>query len=183
MLAREFGWNAYYESVVNNPYLADFYKDMKRWSFHLQVYFLSHRFRIHRKIITSEESVVQDRSIYEDVEIFAGNLYHMGRMEKRDYMNYRHLFREMTSFLVPPDLIVYLKAGVKTLLNQINLRGRDFEKNIERKYLERLNISYGRWVRKYNLGRLIVIESDKLDFVNRKSDFLLIRDKIIKELN
>ncbi|MCX7878744.1 MAG: deoxynucleoside kinase [Ignavibacteria bacterium] len=183
MIAKEFRWKAYYESVAGNPYLQDFYKDMRKWSFHLQVYFLSHRFRIHKKILASEKSVIQDRSIYEDVEIFARNLYLMGRMEKRDYMNYRQLFSEMVSFLKPPDLVVYLKAKVDTLIKQINIRGRHFEKQIETKYLERLNRSYGQWVKRYKLGKLIVIESDKLDFVNKRDDFEMIISKIEEALD
>jgi len=183
MIADRLGWVPYFESVQNNPYLRDFYSDMKRWSFQLQVYFLSHRFRTHREIIESKNSVIQDRSIYEDVEIFARNLYLMGRMEKRDYENYRSLFYEMTSYLCAPDLVVYLKADVKTLLNQIRLRGRNFEKKIEQKYLERLNRSYNQWTRNYKLGKLLVIETDKLDFVSNHEHFELILNNIKKVLN
>jgi deoxyadenosine/deoxycytidine kinase len=183
MVARRLGWIPYYESVQNNPYLSDFYEEMRRWSFQLQVYFLSHRFHTHKKIIESRKSVIQDRSIYEDVEIFAKNLYLMGRMEKRDYKNYANLFWEMTSYLKAPDLIVYLKADVKTLMKQIRLRGREFEKSIERSYLSRLNRSYGHWVKNYNLGKLLVIESDKLDFVHNKEHFYVILEKIKSELN
>lgn len=182
MIADEFGWIPYYESVQNNPYLSDFYEDMRRWSFQLQVYFLSHRFNAHKKIIESKKSVIQDRSIYEDVEIFAKNLYLMGRMEKRDYKNYRALFYEMTSYLKAPDLVVYLKADVKTLLKQIRLRGREFEQSIEKKYLERLNRSYGQWIKNYDLGKVLVIESDHIDFVNNRGDFDMILTKIKKEL-
>jgi deoxyadenosine/deoxycytidine kinase len=183
MTADRLGWVPYFESVQNNPYLSDFYSDMKRWSFQLQVYFLSHRFRTHREIIESKNSVIQDRSIYEDVEIFARNLYLMGRMEKRDYENYRSLFYEMTLYLRAPDLVVYLKADVKTLLNQIRLRGRSFEKKIEQKYLQRLNRSYNRWTGNYKLGKLLVIETDKLDFVSNDEHFELILKNIKKALN
>ena len=176
------GWVPFFESVQNNPYLKDFYSDMKRWSFQLQVYFLSHRFHIHKKIINSKKPVIQDRSIYEDVEIFAKNLYLMGRMEKRDYLNYRRLFYEMASYLQPPDLIVYLKADVQTLMKQITLRGRMFEKSIEKKYLERLNRSYSQWIKSYNLGRVLTIESDEVDFVKDSGQFEIILDKINKEL-
>lgn len=182
MLAKEFKWVPYFESVQNNPYLSDFYVDMKRWSFQLQVYFLSHRFNAHKKIIASKKSVIQDRSIYEDVEIFARNLYLMGRMEKRDYMNYRALFYEMTSYLKPPDLVVYLKADIKTLLKQIHLRGREFERSIEKTYLERLNRSYSSWIGKYDLGKVLVIESDEIDFVNNPEHFNMIISRIKKEL-
>ena len=183
MAARRLGWTPYYESVQNNPYLSDFYEDMRRWSFQLQVYFLSHRFHTHKKIIESRKSVIQDRSIYEDVEIFAKNLYLMGRMEKRDYKNYASLFKEMTSYLKAPDLVVYLKADVKTLMKQIRLRGRNFEKSIEPGYLARLNRSYGYWVKNYKLGKLLVIESDKLDFVHNKEHFQMILEKIKSALN
>ncbi len=182
MIAKEFGWVPYYESVQDNPYLSDFYDDMRRWSFQLQVYFLSHRFHTHKKIIDSKKSVIQDRSIYEDVEIFARNLYLMGRMEKRDYMNYRALFYEMVSYLKAPDLVVYLKADVKTLFKQIRLRGRDFEQSIEKKYIERLNRSYKKWINEYNLGKVLVIESDNIDFVNNPDDFRKIIQSIKKNL-
>ena len=182
MIADEFKWTPYFESVQNNPYLSDFYSDMKRWSFQLQVFFLSHRFNAHRKIIESKKSVIQDRSIYEDVEIFARNLYLMGRMEKRDYNNYRALFYEMISYLKAPDLVVYLKADVKTLVKQIKQRGRDFEKSIEKKYLERLNRSYTTWIKNYDMGKVLVIESDNLDFVNNREHFDLILGQIKKNL-
>ena len=182
MIAKEFGWAPYFESVQNNPYLSDFYGDMKRWSFQLQVFFLSHRFHAHRKIIASKKSVIQDRSIYEDVEIFARNLYLMGRMEKRDYNNYRALFHEMVSYLKAPDLVVYLKADVKTLLGHIKLRGREFEKSIEKKYLERLNRSYTEWIKKYDLGKVLIIESDNIDFVNNNEHFDMIIKNIKKNL-
>lgn len=183
MLAEELSWLPYYESVKNNPYLADFYSDMKRWSFQLQVYFLSHRFRIHKEIITSEISVIQDRSIYEDVEIFASNLYQLGRMEKRDYLNYRRLFKEMVDYLKPPDLLIYLKADIKTLIKQIRLRGREFEKNIEYEYLKMLNTSYNRWIKRYSLGKVLIIETDEIDFVKNEKHFQNILSKIKKVLN
>lgn len=183
MIADNLGWLPYFESVQNNPYLKDFYKEMKRWSFQLQVYFLSHRFQVHKKIIASKKSVIQDRSIYEDVEIFARNLYLMGRMEKRDYENYRSLFCEMVDYLKPPDLIVYLKADVDTLIKQIHLRGRVFEKSIEPKYLQRLNRSYNKWINEYKCGNLITIETDELDFVHNPEHFMLVLDKIKSALN
>lgn len=183
MIAKEFGWIPYFESVQDNPYLSDFYDDMRRWSFQLQVYFLSHRFHTHKKIIASKKSVIQDRSIYEDVEIFARNLYLMNRMEKRDYMNYRTLFYEMVSYLKAPDLVVYLKADVKTLLKQIKLRGRDFEQSIEKKYIERLNRSYKKWISSYKLGKVLVIESDNIDFVNNPVHFEMIIKSIKKNLS
>ena len=183
IIAEKMDWLPYYESVKNNPYLEDFYGDMKRWSFQLQVYFLSHRFKTHKDIISSGKSVIQDRSIYEDVEIFARNLYEMGRMEKRDFQNYRALFREMTSYLKPPDLLVYLRAKTPTLVNQISLRGRNFEKFIEIDYLSRLNKSYEQWIRKYKLGKKLIIESDNLDFVHNQNDFNFILQNILKSLD
>ncbi len=166
LLSKHFGWIPFYESVDDNPYLSDFYGDMKRWSFHLQVYFLSNRFINHKKIIEMPESVVQDRSIYEDVEIFARNLHEMGNMDKRDYENYRELFGIMVDYLKPPDLLIYLRANTDTLVRQIRLRGRSYEQSISRDYLELLNASYEDWVKRYDAGRLLVIESDDLDFVN-----------------
>ncbi|MBS1517469.1 MAG: deoxynucleoside kinase [Bacteroidetes bacterium] len=182
LIADEFKWKPYYEKVNNNPYLKDFYADMNRWSFNLQVYFLSHRFKTHIEILKSKYSVIQDRSIYEDVEIFALNLYKMGKMSKRDYDNYRKLFREMTGFLKAPDLLLYLKSDLSKLQKQIRLRGRDFEKNIDSGYLEKLNESYDEWISKYKIGKCITVDSNDLDFVNRKKDLgkiiNLIKDNI-----
>jgi deoxyadenosine/deoxycytidine kinase len=171
MLSEKFGWLPYYESVEDNPYLADFYGDMKRWSFHLQVYFLSHRFQTHKKIVEAPESVIQDRSIYEDAEIFARNLHEIGNMTTRDYENYVALYKVMTGYLQPPDLMVYLRANVDTLVTQITKRGRSYEQSIQRSYLEQLNNHYEHWIGTYSLGKLLVIESDHLDFVGNKTDF------------
>jgi deoxyadenosine/deoxycytidine kinase len=169
-ISKKFEWIAYFESVSDNPYLEDFYLDMNRWSFNLQVYFLSHRFRIHKEILQQKKSVIQDRSIYEDVEIFAKNLYELGRMDERDYYNYKNLFIEMCNYLRPPDLLLYLKAEIPTLVKQIKMRGRDFEKSIEINYLEKLNESYNSWIRDYNYGQAITVETDEIDFVNSKED-------------
>lgn len=166
LLHQEFGWPPHFESVDDNPYLPDFYADMKRWSFHLQVYFLSRRFILHREVFESGKTIVQDRSIYEDAEIFARNLHDIGRMDDRDYQNYRALYAAMTSYLRPPDLLVYLRAGIPTLQRQIRLRGRDFEQTIEVSYLEQLNKLYEDWIRSYSLGPLLVIDSDEADFVH-----------------
>ena len=180
LIAKEFDWKPYYEKVNDNPYLKDFYADMNRWSFNLQVYFLSHRFKTHKEILSKKRSVIQDRSIYEDVEIFALNLYKMGKMKKRDYDNYKKLFKEMTSFLKPPDLLIYLRSSLPKLVKQIKLRGRDFEQNIDTGYLEKLNESYEEWIGNYSLGKCLIVENEKLDFVNRKKDFMMIT-KLIKE--
>jgi deoxyadenosine/deoxycytidine kinase len=144
-LAKELAWKAYYEPVINNPYLDDFYKNMPRWAFHLQVYFLSKRFQSQLEISESNSSCIQDRTIYEDVEIFARTLHEQGSMDDRDYQNYRDFFGIMTSHLRPPDLILYLRADVDTLMERIRNRGRGFETTIRRDYLEALNQAYDRW--------------------------------------
>lgn len=180
LIAKEFDWKPYYEKVNDNPYLKDFYADMNRWSFNLQVYFLSHRFKTHKEILNKKKSVIQDRSIYEDVEIFALNLYRMGKMNKRDYENYKKLFMEMSSFLKPPDLLIYLRSSLPKLIKQIKLRGRDFEQNIDTGYLEKLNESYEEWIGNYSLGKCLIVENEKLDFVNNENDFSRII-KLIKE--
>jgi len=171
LLSLRFGWKPYFESVEDNPYLGDFYADMNRWSFNLQVYFLSNRFRSHKAITEGDASVILDRAIYEDAEIFARNLHEIGKMDSRDYENYIALYRVMTAYLRPPDLLIYLRAGVDTLVKQIALRGRDFEQTIRREYLEQLNAHYEEWTRLYRLGPLLVVESDSLDFVNSPGDF------------
>lgn len=169
LLARHFKWEAHYESVDDNPYLQDFYEDMLRWSFNLQIYFLSSRFRKQKELLHMNNNFIQDRTIYEDVEIFARNLYDMGLMSHRDYENYRSLFKEMTDYLRPPDLLIYLKAKVPTLVNQIQQRGRDYENSIRIDYLEGLNKLYEGWIMNYPHQKLI-IETDDIDFVNRKED-------------
>jgi len=170
LLGAHFQWKPYFESVDDNPYLADFYADMSRWSFHLQIYFLANRFKCHKEIVESSESVIQDRSIYEDAEIFAHNLYDIGKMTERDYTNYVSLFHVMMEYLKAPDLMIYLRANVDTLVKQIAKRGRDFEKGIQRSYLEQLNTLYEGWISRYKMGPLLVIESDNLDFVNNSLD-------------
>ena len=182
ILSRRFGWTPYFESVEDNPYLPDFYADMKRWSFNLQVYFLSNRFRSHKAITEGPASVILDRAIYEDAEIFARNLYEIGNMEKRDYENYVALYEVMTEYLRPPDLLIYLRAGVDTLVRQISLRGRDFEQSIQREYLEQLNRHYESWIGRYRKGPLLVIESDHVDFVNNEGDLENVVGMIAKKL-
>jgi len=179
LLGERFQWKPYFESVDDNPYLADFYGDMSRWSFHLQIYFLANRFKCHKEIVESSESVIQDRSIYEDAEIFARNLYDIGKMTERDYTNYVSLFHVMMEYLKPPDLMIYLRANVDTLVKQISKRGRDFEQGIQRSYFETLNTLYEDWITRYKLGPLLIIESDNLDFVNNKIDldYILTRVK------
>jgi hypothetical protein len=155
---------------------------MKRWSFNLQVYFLSNRFRSHKAITEGPESVILDRVIYEDAEIFARNLYEIGKMDQRDYENYIALYDVMTEYLRAPDLLIYLRAHVDTLMKQISLRGRDFEQSIKKEYLEQLNKHYESWMARYRKGPLLIIESDDLDFVNKASDLERIVAMIEKKL-
>ena len=184
LLSDHYGWKPFFESVDNNPYLSDFYKDMFRWAFNLQVYFLSKRFNDHKSIVEGSVSVIQDRSIYEDAEIFAKNLYVIGRMDKRDYANYVELYHVMMQYLKPPDLLIYLDAKIETLMKQIAKRGREYEQSIPRSYLEQLAEHYREWIKGYRLGPLLVIPSDEVDFVHERGDFnrmlLLIQAKLME---
>ncbi len=146
MICEKYNWDPHFEIVIDNPYLEDFYKEMKKWSFHLQIFFLSKRFQVQKKISSLTQTIVQDRTIYEDAKIFARSIYEIGNMSKRDWDNYNELFNEMTSYLKKPDLIVYLKASTDTLIDHIKSRGRDYEKNIDLEYLHLLNIHYDRWI-------------------------------------
>lgn len=177
LLAKHFGWEAFYESVDDNPYLSDFYEDMRRWSFNLQIYFLSSRFRHQKEMLNDEVNLIQDRTIYEDVEIFAKNLHEMNLMSDRDFENYEALFNEMSYYLRPPDLLVYLRAQVPTLVKQIQQRGRDYENTIRIDYLERLNKLYEDWIGRYPHEKLI-IDTDDLDFVNNEEDLGKVIDLI-----
>ncbi|MEO9885389.1 MAG: deoxynucleoside kinase [Balneola sp.] len=181
LLSKHFGWKAFYESVDDNPYLADFYEDMRRWSFNLQIYFLSSRFRHQKEMLENQINLIQDRTIYEDVEIFAKNLHEMSLMSDRDFKNYEALFHEMSHYLRPPDLLIYLRAQVPTLVNQIQLRGRDYENTIRIDYLERLNRLYEDWVDRYPHEKLI-IETDDLDFVNDNEDLGKVIEQVDKRL-
>jgi deoxyadenosine/deoxycytidine kinase len=169
LLANYFGWKALYEPSDDNPYLSDFYEDMMRWSFNLQIYFLSSRFQQQKRIYQQANSIIQDRTIYEDVEIFARNLHNMGLMSDRDFDNYEALFREMADYLQPPTLLVYIRAQVPTLVRQIQQRGREYENSIRIEYLERLNRLYEEWIERYPHEKLI-IDSDNVDFVNKQED-------------
>lgn len=169
LLAKHFGWEPFYESVEDNPYLSDFYDDMRRWSFNLQIFFLSSRFRHQKEMLAREGRFVQDRTIYEDVEIFAKNLHEMGLMSDRDYANYQALFTEMTNYLKPPSLLIYIRAQVPTLVEQIQQRGRKYENTIRIEYLQRLNRLYEDWIDRYPHEKLI-IDTDDLDFVNNNED-------------
>jgi deoxyadenosine/deoxycytidine kinase len=183
MLSRRFGWTPHFESVTNNPYLSDFYADMGRWSFPLQIFFLNHRFKAHQQISQSTDSAIQDRSIYEDASIFARNLYEGGQMEERDFQNYLNLYEVLCGFLTPPDLILYLRKSLPCLKRQIQLRGRDYEKSIPDRYLEDLNRFYDDWMQNYSLGHKLIIDSDGLDFVARPEDFEKICSQILESLD
>ena len=179
LIAERFNWEPYYETVIDNPYLSDFYGDMHRWSFNLQVFFLSNRFKTHKEMEESGRSCVQDRTIYEDVEIFARNLHEMGNMSDRDYENYNELFSIITSYLKKPDLIIYLKASTDTLLSRIKSRGRDFEKSIKPEYLHMLNIAYDHWIKKaQDETNVYVIESDNINILKDEKALQEILDTI-----
>ena len=160
----------YYESVIDNPYLNDFYKNMDRWSFNLQIYFLNHRFRAHQEMLRTQKGIIQDRTIYEDANIFAPNLHAMGLMTNRDYENYKSLFDLMEGTVQAPDLLIYLRSSIPNLVSQIHKRGRDYENSISIEYLSRLNERYEAWIHNYDKGELLVIDIDDLDFVENKGD-------------
>ncbi len=183
LLSKHFKWQAQYEDVDTNPYLESFYEDMRRWSFNLQVYFLNSRFRQVVDIRKRTKSVIQDRTIYEDAYIFAPNLHAMGLMTTRDFENYSSLFELMSSFIQPPDLLIYLRASVPTLVNQIQKRGRDYENSIRLDYLKSLNDRYENWIETYIAGKLLVIEVDNLNFQKNAEDLGLIIEKINAEIN
>ena len=183
LLGNHLGWRAYYEPVIDNPYLDDFYADMERWAFHLQVFFLSKRFEIHREMVSSDEPCIQDRTIYEDKEIFACTLHKQGFMSDRDYENYTALFDAMTSFLRTPDLIVYLRAGVDTLQERIRCRGRDCEREIASGYLEALNCAYEDWCeRASRITEVLTIETEGLDLVQDESAIDRVLARIVGRL-
>jgi deoxyadenosine/deoxycytidine kinase len=171
MLAERFRWQPFYEANAENPYLADFYTDMQRWSFHSQVFFLGKRLEHHRQLIDHKGSVVQDRTVYEDAEIFARNLYQQGHMNSRDYDAYRNLYQAVSSFLPAPDLLIYLESDVDTLMGHIRKRGRDFERNISADYLERLNSLYIDWIEDWTACRVLRIPMQGRDFQNKADDF------------
>ncbi len=182
LLAEQLGWEPFYEAVGDNPYLADFYQDMRRWSFHSQIFFLSRRLRHHRALLDHPNSVVQDRSVYEDAEVFARNLYRQGNMGERDYKSYRELYEVLTMFLPSPDLVVYLRASVDTLKRRIALRGREFERAISVDYLAQLNELYDEWTTGFTQCPVLTIPSDDLDFVKNPADLDLIREQVMDEL-
>ncbi len=183
LLSKHYAWEAHYEDVETNPYLNNFYEDMQRWSFNLQIYFLNSRFRQIVDIRKSGKTVIQDRTIYEDAYIFAPNLHAMGLMSSRDFENYSSLFELMSSFIKPPDLLIYLKAGVPTLVNQIQKRGRDYENTIRIDYLKRLNERYDEWIDGYKHGKLLIIDVDNNKFFEKPSDLGEVIQKIDAEIH
>ena len=183
LLAKQMRWEPYYESVDDNPYLDSFYDDMKRWSFNLQVYFLNSRFRQVVEIRKSDKTIIQDRTIYEDAYIFAPNLHEMNLMTTRDFDNYFDLFQLMNSFIKAPDLLIYLRADVSTLVSQIAQRGRDYEESIRIDYLKKLNERYEQWIETYDHGKLLIIDVDNIDFHNNPEDLGMIIEKINAEIH
>jgi len=182
-LCERLGWKPYFEPVAENPYLEDFYRDMSKWAFHSQVFFLTHRVRSHRDLMDDPWSVVQDRSLYEDAEVFARNLYIHGRMSERDWGTYRELYRTLITLLPPPNLVVYLRASVPTLLRRIAQRGRGFEANISEEYLAELNTLYEQWIGRFDLAPVLVVPSDRMDFVGRPKDFERIVGEVQERLS
>ncbi|MEM1216329.1 MAG: deoxynucleoside kinase [Bacteroidota bacterium] len=182
-LGKHFNWDVHYESTDNNPYLSDFYTDMQRWSFNLQVYFLHNRLAQIIGIHQGERTVVQDRTIYEDARIFAPNLHDMGLMTTRDFENYQSLFKTMTSQISPPDLLIYLRASIPTLVNHIQSRGREYEGSMSLDYLKRLNERYEAWIQTYTEGNLLIIDADDIDFKNRPEDLGKVLNQVQGELH
>jgi len=183
LLSKHYGWEAHYEEVDDNPYLADFYEDMQRWAFNLQVFFLNSRFSQVNEIRKLGKTVIQDRTIYEDAYIFAPNLYDMGLMSKRDFDNYASLFELMSTLVQAPDLLIYLRASVPKLVEQIQTRGREYENNIRLDYLKRLNERYEAWVEQYTRGKLLIVNVDEYNFIKNKSDLSTIIDKVDTHVN
>jgi deoxyadenosine/deoxycytidine kinase len=183
LLAKHFGWEPHYEDVETNPYLPSFYDDMQRWSFNLQIYFLNSRFRQVIDIRKSGKTVVQDRTIYEDAYIFAPNLHSMTLMSSRDFDNYVTLFELMSSFVQPPDLLIFLRASVPTLVSQIQKRGRDYENSIRIDYLKSLNDRYETWINNYTLGKLLIVDVDNINFSEKPEDLANIIERINAEIN
>lgn len=183
LLSQQLGWQPFFEAVAENPYLSDFYRDMGQWGFHSQIFFLSNRLRSHRQLLDHPTSVVQDRSVYEDAEIFARNLYDRGALDDRDYATYRQLYEVLTEFLPPPDLVIYLRASAETLTQRIARRGRDYERRIEPDYLAQLNDLYENWIAAFSLCPVLTVPADDLDFVAHRSHLRLIVQKVQDKLH
>ena len=183
LLARHFNWKPHFEDIEDNPYLDDFYQDMQRWAFNLQVYFLNTRFNHIVEIKKSETTIIQDRTIYEDAYIFAPNLHSMNLMSTRDFENYFTLFNLISSLIQPPDLVIYLRASVPTLVRQIERRGRKFEDNIRLDYLRKLNERYESWVEAYNLSKVLIVDVDNINFIDNQEHLSVVLDKVNAEVN
>ncbi|MFM8949690.1 MAG: deoxynucleoside kinase [Bacteroidota bacterium] len=183
LLSKQFKWEPHYEDVDDNPYLNDFYEDMQRWSFNLQIYFLNSRFNQVARIMKSGKTIIQDRTIYEDAYIFAPNLHAMGLMTTRDFNNYQDLFKLMTEFIQPPDLLVYLRGSVPSLVRQIEKRGRAYENSIRIDYLKRLNERYEAWISGYEHGKILVVDSDEINFADNPEHLGMIVNRVNAELN
>lgn len=181
-LAQHYGWKAEFEAVDHNPYLADFYEDMERWAFHLQVYFLNSRFNQLKKIEASPIPIIQDRTIYEDSYIFASNLFKSGLLTERDYLNYSSLFESMVAHIKPPDLLIYLKADIPKLVGQIEKRGRSYETTMRIDYLKNLNQHYEDWIANYKEGKLLIVDVNHLDFVSNQEDLSFIIENVEREI-
>ncbi len=182
LLCQRLGWQPFFEPVTQNPYLADFYQDMQAWSFHSQVFFLTHRLRIHHQLLAHPNSVIQDRSIYEDAEVFACNLYRRNLIAERDYQTYRELYTVLSEFLDPPDLVVYLRASPATLMERISHRGRDYEQGISVEYLQQLNELYEEWIGSFSLCPVLAVPADDLDYVAHSNHLDLIVSKVQEKL-
>jgi len=182
LLSTRLGWQPFYEPVVENPYLADFYRDMRAWAFHSQIFFLTRRLRAHRQLIEHPTSAIQDRSVYEDAEVFAHNLYRQGLIAERDYLSYRELYRVLIEFLPPPDLVIYLRASIPTLIKRIQQRGRDYERQITRHYLTQLNELYEDWINNFSLCPVLSVPADDLDYVAHPRHLDLIVRKVEEKL-
>lgn len=183
LMAKQLGYEPQYEAVEHNPYLEDFYSDMKRWSFNLQIFFLNSRFQHMLQLQKEKQNIIQDRTIYEDAYIFAENLHDMGLMSTRDFENYSGIFESVLEFISPPDLLIYLRASVPTLVNNIQLRGRDYEAAIRLDYLSKLNEKYEKWIGSYQGGKLLILDKDKLDFANKTEDLAFVLESVDRELN
>lgn len=183
LLSKQFKWEPHYEDVDDNPYLNDFYEDMQRWSFNLQIYFLNSRFNQVARIMKSGKTIIQDRTIYEDAYIFAPNLHAMGLMTTRDFNNYQDLFKLMTEFIQPPDLLVYLRGSVPSLVRQIEKRGRAYENSIRIDYLKRLNERYEAWISGYEHGKILVVDIDEINFADNPEHLGMIVNRVNAELN
>ncbi|MBR2196015.1 MAG: deoxynucleoside kinase [Salinivirgaceae bacterium] len=182
LLAKNFKWEAHYEEA-DNPYMNDFYNDMQRWSFNLQIYFLNSRYNQILQILKSGKTIIQDRTIYEDAHIFAPNLHDMGLLSTRDFNTYFSSFELMSKFIQPPDLLIYLRASVPTLVRNIQKRGRDYESSIRLDYLKRLNERYEAWIAKYDLGKLLIFDVDDMNFTEKPEDLRTIIDRVDAEIN